>query len=80
MKCQVWQGHPHSQQPVLFQVAVPYHPDLSLVPFILLYQKRKGCHVVLHTRTPIILTFLNEYRVIPTDIGPIVYTNEEGVV
>ena len=61
-------------------MAVPYHPDSSLVPFILPYQKRKGRRVVLRTRTPIILTFLNEYRVIPADIGPIIYTNEEGVV
>ena len=80
MKCQVWQRCPHSQQPVLFQVAVPYHPDSSLVPFILLYQKCKGHHVILRTWTLIVLTFLNEYRVIPADIGPIVYANEEGVV
>jgi len=80
MKHQVWQRRPHSQQLVLFQVAVPYHPDSSLVPFILLYQKHQGHRIVLRTQTPIVLTFLNEYRVIPADIGPIVYANKEGVM
>ena len=80
MKRQVWQRRPHSQQPVLFQVAVPYHPDSSLVPFILPYQKHKGRCVVLCTQTLIVLTFPNKYRVIPADIGLIVYANEEGVV